>query len=301
MALPAFHLVRRKFGDARIVALTNKPIHPKAPSVLSVLGGSGLIDDEIIYPVGMRGIRNIARLREEIRNGKFSMAINLTAPRSLLKSIRDEVFLRSCNIPSIIGTPWRRRDLVLARKKDSEIYEWEAERLVRRIEKFGEANLDEQRSWDLKLSKEEHIDGSRLLLDAGISGGFYAFSIGTKSNTNDWTQEKWIELIDLLAKQDKEAQLVGIGADSDFVRTEECLQRWKGRRANFCGRASVRVIASILQQSSIFIGHDSGPMHLAAVVNVPCVAVFSGRNPPGQWFPRGANNTIIYRGSLNAI
>jgi hypothetical protein len=37
-------------------------------------------------------------------------------------------------------------------------------------------------------------------------------------------------------------------------------------------------------------------MHLAACVGVPCVAVFSARNLPRQWYPRGGgSNTIIQR------
>jgi ADP-heptose:LPS heptosyltransferase len=35
-------------------------------------------------------------------------------------------------------------------------------------------------------------------------------------------------------------------------------------------------------------------MHLAACVGVPCVAVFSARNIPRQWLPRGNFNEILY-------
>lgn len=35
-------------------------------------------------------------------------------------------------------------------------------------------------------------------------------------------------------------------------------------------------------------------MHLAACVGTPCVAIFSSRNLPGQWYPRGADSTVLY-------
>jgi ADP-heptose:LPS heptosyltransferase len=38
-------------------------------------------------------------------------------------------------------------------------------------------------------------------------------------------------------------------------------------------------------------------MHLAAAVGTPCVAIFSARNFPRQWFPRGNFNKIIYHGT----
>jgi ADP-heptose:LPS heptosyltransferase len=41
--------------------------------------------------------------------------------------------------------------------------------------------------------------------------------------------------------------------------------------------------------------HDSGPMHLAAAVGTPSMAVFSARAKPGIWFPRGVGNRILHR------
>ena len=41
-------------------------------------------------------------------------------------------------------------------------------------------------------------------------------------------------------------------------------------------------------------GHDSGPMHLAAAVDTPCVAIFSSRNYLGEWFPQGTGHRVLY-------
>ena len=41
--------------------------------------------------------------------------------------------------------------------------------------------------------------------------------------------------------------------------------------------------------------HDSGPMHLAAAVGTPVMAIFSARARPGIWFPRGEGNRILHR------
>jgi ADP-heptose:LPS heptosyltransferase len=47
--------------------------------------------------------------------------------------------------------------------------------------------------------------------------------------------------------------------------------------------------------AKVFVGHDSGPMHLAAASGTPCVAIFAARNPPGQWFPLGEGHEVLYR------
>jgi len=49
-----------------------------------------------------------------------------------------------------------------------------------------------------------------------------------------------------------------------------------------------------MKNAQFFLGHDSGPMHLAALIEVPCVAIFSARAKPGVWFPFGSNNSIFY-------
>jgi ADP-heptose:LPS heptosyltransferase len=43
----------------------------------------------------------------------------------------------------------------------------------------------------------------------------------------------------------------------------------------------------------MFVGHDSGPMHLAAAVGIPLVAIYSARALPRMWYPRGHKYQII--------
>ena len=75
------------------------------------------------------------------------------------------------------------------------------------------------------------------------------------------------------------------GAAVERERTDHLLSHWPGKRVNLCGELSVRESAAVLRSARVFIGHDSGPMHLAAAVGIPCAAIFSARNPPGRWFP----------------
>jgi heptosyltransferase-3 len=58
---------------------------------------------------------------------------------------------------------------------------------------------------------------------------------------------------------------------------------------------SPRESAAVIQQADIFLGVDSGPMHLAASVGTLCVSIFSARNLPGIWFPFGSAHENIFR------
>lgn len=54
----------------------------------------------------------------------------------------------------------------------------------------------------------------------------------------------------------------------------------------------LRLVASILSQSALFIGNDSGITHMAAALGIPTVAVF-GPTDPSVWAPRGKSVCIV--------
>ena len=55
---------------------------------------------------------------------------------------------------------------------------------------------------------------------------------------------------------------------------------------------SIRLLAGVLSQVDLFLGHDSGVTHLAALLGTPTVALF-GPTEPGRWAPRGRAVTVI--------
>lgn len=51
-------------------------------------------------------------------------------------------------------------------------------------------------------------------------------------------------------------------------------------------------LAAVLAEADLFFGHDSGPMHVAAAVGTPTVALF-GASSPAQWKPLGDGHSIV--------
>jgi ADP-heptose:LPS heptosyltransferase len=54
----------------------------------------------------------------------------------------------------------------------------------------------------------------------------------------------------------------------------------------------LRLLAGVLSQIELFLGHDSGVTHLAALLETPTVALF-GPTDPARWAPRGPAVTVI--------
>lgn len=295
VALPAFHLVRQVFPEARITLLTNVPVNAKAAPMEGILGNTNLYDDILRYPTSLRSVSRLLDLRKTLAAGRYDCLIYLTEPKGgILTSIRDRIFFALCGIPRIIGIPYSGRKLRPVQLPDSERFASETMRVLECVRGLGPVDLRDPKWWDLQLTNEETGEAEAVLRNHAISGPFLAASLGSKIQPNDWEQHNWMRLAECLAADFPGLSLVLLGAAEERERSEQLLGIWRGPKANLCGATSPRCSAAILRGAATMVCHDSGPMHLAATMGVPCVAIFSARNPPGVWYPRGDGHTVLY-------
>ena len=292
IALPAFHSIRNSFPQGHITILTNKPITSKAAPLESILAGTKLFDNIISYPTGTRNPFVIIKLLQELRSRRFDIAFNLAAYRSELATLRDRTFLAMSGAKNLYGFCLKENGNS-PHSQSTEI-EWEAARIARRVEHIAKVDLYSEDSWDLCLSTEEKREAEMFLSQLDGTLKPIALSTGTKIQSNNWGLNNWKELSIRLSEKFRNRPALFLGSKDEFIEAEACRTTWCGQSLNLCGATSPRVSAAILKQCELFIGHDSGPMHLAACVGTACVAIFSARNLPRQWFPRGENHKIIY-------
>lgn len=212
--------------------------------------------------------------------------------RGSIKAYRDALFFRSCGIRNLIGIPYSgdRQEL---RKLDGEArFESEAHRLARCISELGHIDLEDPGSWDLRLNQAEERAADELL--GAEMPAFVAVSVGTKVEVKDWGEINWASLLSKVSSLYPELGLVLVGALDERARSDLVAVNWNGPKINICGLVPPRISAAVLKRSVLFVGHDSGPMHLAAAKEVRCVAIFSARNKPGAWFPIGTGHHVIY-------
>lgn len=291
VALPALHVVRRAFPDAAFTLLTNKPIAAKAAPVEAIVGQEFFVD-AIDYPIGTRDVMKLLSVARKIRSGRFDVVVNLCEARTRLKTLRDRLFFKLSGIARLCGFPTEDSDFDPVIDNGTGLFESETERLLRRVRALGSADLNDPASWDLALTSEERTAGASGLPDGRTP--VLALGVGTKMQAKDWGEENWKQLVQRLAIALPGWRLVIVGSADERQRAEDCCSMWKGQTANLCGALSPRESAALLEKAEVFVGHDSGPMHLASAVGTPCVAIFSARNLPGQWFPVRSGHKIIY-------
>jgi ADP-heptose:LPS heptosyltransferase len=294
IALPAFHAIKKACPNSRITLLTNSPLASKAAPVESVLGSDYFFQDVLNYPLRTRDPWILLKLLFAISRKKIDCAINLNAFRSDFSIFRDQAFFRMAGVKSFYGFKLSEKDKRPNPDPRSGEVEGEASRLARRVASISQVNLDDEQFWDLRLKTEEHREAESILAKVSNQDKLIALSIGTKVQSKDWGITNWVELSSRLSGRLRGWSPVFIGSSDESEQSEACLSLWGQRGLNLCGKSSPRVSAAILAKCKVFIGHDSGPMHLASCVGVPCVAIFSARNLPRQWFPRGNKNVILY-------
>ena len=291
VALPCFHLLAWLFPLAERVLLTNFPVHAKAPASAAVLGDSGLVNGYMRYTVGTRSIGELWRLAREIRRFCPDLLVYLMPVRPMKNVRRDRFFFRLAGIRRVAGLPG---GVQLRHRFDptTDLYEAEALRLTRSIAELGDAHAEDIATWDLHLTAMELDTASRAL--ASRKGRpFIACAPGCKMQANDWERDNWRALLARLARKYPAHVLVMAGAAEDADLCDYAARGWTGDKLNLAGALTPRESAAVFAHAAVFIGPDSGPKHLAACMGVPCVCVFSARDPAGVWFPPGLRNQIV--------
>ena len=292
VALPCFHLIARVFPNAERRLLTNFAVHAKAPASAAVLGGSGLVHGYMRYTVGTRNPVELFRLAGEIRRFGPDVVVYLMHIRPWKAIRRDRLFFRLAGVRRMVGFA-AEEQMKFRFDAATGLFEREPDRLARLMAELGDADPANLSNWSLLLSAAERqtaIDALGALTD----GPLIVCGPGTKMPAKDWGQENWQMLLGRIDAKYRGHGLALVGAKEEFNGAENAARLWTGPKVNLCGRLAPRETAAVIQRAKMFLGPDSGPMHLAAGAGVPCVIAFSAAGPAGIWFPRGSKHQIVY-------
>ncbi|NDB77450.1 MAG: glycosyltransferase family 9 protein [Verrucomicrobia bacterium] len=125
-------------------------------------------------------------------------------------------------------------------------------------------------------------DGGRRWLGVGP---------GSKMSAKRWPEERFQAVVkELVTTHD--VWPVIFGGPEDRAVGERLLTA-AGRGYNAAGALNLRGSVAALRRCALYLGNDTGTMHLAAAAGTPCVALFSAREWPGMWFPYGVPQTVL--------
>jgi lipopolysaccharide heptosyltransferase II len=147
----------------------------------------------------------------------------------------------------------------------------------------------------LRISAEAAAAAERAFASAGFPAGARPVLLAPGaafSWTKRWPPERWGRLAALLSRTGaKSALVIGPGEEEIAARAVEAA----GVPVPVLGADLDPVeLAALLARARAVISNDSGPMHLAAAVGTPVVAIF-GPTDPGRTGPSGSPFRVLDR------
>ena len=277
MALPALRVAREKFAQDQIALLAR-------PYVLDIYRDQEIADDLIAYDsVGEhRGIAGRERLAAELRNRKFDTAL-------LLQNAFDAAWLAwRAGIPERIGYARDGRSLLLTKPipvpqlgeipPHEKFYYLELLRRVGWLERLPEV------SWiELKVPEQKREAAESYLLEVGARRNATRIAVGAGASYGSakcWPPERFAQSLNALVEQN-DADVVLFGTAGEAVVSAAIAAGLKRTPVNLTGKTPIADLPALLSRCHLFLGNDSGAMHVAAAVGLPVVAVFGPTDPDG--------------------
>ncbi|HXM96868.1 MAG TPA: lipopolysaccharide heptosyltransferase II [Candidatus Dormibacteraeota bacterium] len=277
MALPALRAVRGKYPEASIAILAR-------PYVVDIYREQNICDELIPFDSSGRhaGIAGRERLAQELRNRKFGVAL-------LLQNAFEAAWLAwRAGIPQRIGYARDGRSLLLtsavAVPKPSEIPAHEKFYYLELLRRAGWIDsLEDESHIKLQVTESQRVHAAELLLEAGARPKRLRIAIAAGASYGSakcWPPERFAEVADRLAAE-THADIILFGTAGEIPVADAIIAAMHEKPINLTGKTAVADLPALLSQCHVFIGNDSGAMHVAAAVGLPVVAIFGPTDPLG--------------------
>ncbi|MBU2540608.1 MAG: lipopolysaccharide heptosyltransferase II [Candidatus Omnitrophica bacterium] len=102
---------------------------------------------------------------------------------------------------------------------------------------------------------------------------FVCLNPGGNWNLKRWQKERFAQLADRLTLEFK-AKIIITGSAKDLSLAKDIASQIREEPIITCGSTSLKELGAIIERSKLFISADSGPMHIAAALGVPIIALF---------------------------
>jgi heptosyltransferase-3 len=282
LATPTVRAIKAARPDVRVTMMVNRGTE-------DVLSGNPDLDEIMVLDKGSLAAQS--RIIAGLRGRQFDTVIDLT------DGDRSAFLTRISGAPVRIGFNdehrWRGRYYTQVVQPVTGV----RHRIDRDLETLQPMSIQAgSKDLQLWLTPEEEHSADQLLGQLGIqrSQPIVILQPGARYWFKAWPPERFAELADLIMSQYGCQVLIG-GSAQDIDLAQQIRQMAKSKPIIMAGRTTIKQFAAIAKKSALFVGNDSGAMHIAATVGTPVVALFGPSNP-AEWGPRGGATEVIYKG-----
>jgi len=277
MALPALRAVRARFSDAQIAIVAR-------PYVADIYRDQQVCNQLIHYDASgvHAGFSGRERLAHELREQKFDVAL-------LLQNAFDAAWLAwRANVPERIGYARDGRSLLLTKPvhvpKPGEIPVHEKFYYLELLRRAGWIDsLPDESFIAMTVPEAKRRRAAEFLVESGARAHALRVAIGAGASYGSakcWPPPRFAELANRLQAQN-DADVILFGTAAEGAVSRAIAAEMRQAPTDLTGKTAIADLPALLSQCHLFIGNDSGAMHVAAAVGLPVVAVFGPTAPLG--------------------
>ncbi len=282
LSTPVAEVLKQKFPQAQIdflVASYTTPILKNNPFIKAII-----LDDN-------KGVNGFFKLRKTIKERNYDLAIVLHP------TLRLAVLLKSAGVRYQIGSGYRGYSFLFNLKHFQHRKTVEKHELEYNLDMLKVLSLEPQKILPkLYLSPKEKNEADIFLKKMGINRDDITVLIhpGSGGNAINWPAEKFGELADRLIESYSVKVLV-TGQGGEKILAEKMKCRMKHSFVHLTGKTDLRLLSAIIEKVNLVICNSSGPMHIAASLGIPTVALFCPifTASPKRWGPYGEGHSVI--------
>jgi heptosyltransferase-2 len=277
MALPALRAVRRRFPDAEIAIVAR-------PYVADIYRDQQICNQLIAYDPkeSHTGFSSRERLAAELRTQKFDVAL-------LLQNAFDAAWLAwRAKIPQRIGYARDGRSFLLTKAvpvpRPGEIPAHERFYYLELLRRAGWLDSVPNESFiGLSVPEEKRRSAGEFLRKVGAREGAVRIAIGAGASYGSakcWPPARFAEMAYRL-QFEADADVILFGTAAEAGVSAAISAEMRRPPIDLTGKTAIADLPALLSHCHLFIGNDSGAMHVAAAVGLPIVAVFGPTDPLG--------------------
>lgn len=277
MAIPALECIRRARPDAEICVLAR-------PVVADLFAGEAFADRMLRYDFrgAHRGWLGRERLARELRRERFDAVV-------LLQNAFEAAWIAwRSRIPERVGYARDGRRLLLTSAiqvpEEEEIPAHESQYYLELLRRAGWTEARPSiTSIRLRISPVARDAAESMLRQAGARENGWRCAIAPGASygaAKCWPPERFALLADRLISE-CDADVIFFGTPDEKEIAAHICCAMKSRAVSLVGETSAHNLAALFASCSLFIGNDSGAMHVAAAAGLPVVGIFGPTDPQG--------------------
>jgi heptosyltransferase II len=277
MAIPAMEAIRRKHSGDEICVLAR-------PAVADLFSGQPFADRILQYDFRGRhgGWLGRERLAAELRKENFGMAV-------LLQNAFDAAWLAwRAGILERVGYARDARGPLLTKAirvpQAGEIPKHESHYYLEMLHRAGWIERTTAiPPIRLLVPDAARASAQSALRSAGAREGVWRCAIAPGASfgaAKCWPPERFAQLADRLISECG-ADVIFFGTAGEKEIDARIRSKMKARAISLVGETSMRDLAALFSSCSVFIGNDSGAMHVAAAAGLPVIGIFGSTDPEG--------------------